>query len=267
MSLIPKVGILGIGFVGTAVSKSFNFHADVVLVDKDPIKSLHKFEDLLECEAIFVCVPSPSNPDGSCNTEALESVLECLKNYKGVIISKTTAPPSVYQKLNDQYPNLVHCPEFLTAANANEDYINGKFAIIGGNVKAYIREAERFIRMSQPNLNIVHYCGIGEASMAKYAINTFLATKVVFMNELYQLCQTTGIDYNLVSHMINNDDRIGYSHMKVPGPDGSFGFGGMCFPKDTEALLKFAEEHNSNLEVLSSAVKKNLLLRLTSEPK
>jgi UDPglucose 6-dehydrogenase len=102
--------------------------------------------------------------------------------------------------------------------------------------------------------------------MAKYTINTFLATKVVWMNELYQLCDAMNIDYNKVVAMASADRRIGSSHLRVPGPDGSFGFGGACFPKDTVALLKYAESLNIPLNVLDAAVKKNTLLRLT-EPK
>ena len=86
------------------------------------------------------------------------------------------------------------------------------------------------------------------------------------MNELYQLASATGLDYNKIVTMIKSDERIGRSHMQVPGPDGSFGFGGACFPKDTAALLKYAESLNIPLNVLDAAVKKNTLLRLT-EPK
>jgi UDPglucose 6-dehydrogenase len=117
-----------------------------------------------------------------------------------------------------------------------------------------------------PSLQVVYHCSIGEASLAKYVINCFLATKVVFMNEIQQLATAAGLDYNRIAGMITHDPRIGCSHMKVPGPDGGFGFGGACFPKDTAALLKYAEDLSINLNTLDSAVKKNTLLRLT-EPK
>jgi UDPglucose 6-dehydrogenase len=264
---VNKIGIIGLGFVGGAVVSSFNTSMiDIVVVDTDPVKSFGTYEDLMSCEGIFVCVPSPSLDDGSCDTGILESVLEKLKDYTGVIISKTTAPASKYEELNRLYPNLVHNPEFLTAANAQTDYLNQKFAIIGGRIKAYVTEAERVIRLSLPELKTIHHCSIGEASLAKYAINSFLATKVVFMNELEQLASASGLDYNRIAGMIAYDTRIGQSHMRVPGPDGSYGFGGACFPKDTAALLKYAEGLGINLNTLDAAVKKNTLLRLT-EPK
>lgn len=263
-----KIGIIGLGFVGSAIHKSLeDDYYDLVLVDNDLTKGCTgTYSDLQSCEGIFVCVPSPQNSDGSCNTEILESVLENLKDYNGVIISKVTAPPKVYQQLNEVYKNLVYSPEFLTAANAYHDYVNGKFSIIGGNVPAYVREAARLIEFSQPNLKKIEYCSISEAALIKYSINSFLATKVVFMNEIYSLSNKIGVDYNTVASLMSLDERIGSSHMRVPGPDKSLGFGGMCFPKDTAALLKYAENNDVNLNVLDAAVKKNTLLRL-QEPK
>jgi UDPglucose 6-dehydrogenase len=262
-----KIGIIGLGFVGSAIASSFESSmTEIVRVDVDPTRANGTYSDLTDCEGIFVCVPSPMNADMSCDTSILESVLERLKDYQGVIISKCTAPPSKYEALNKLYPNLVHNPEFLTAANAQTDYLNQKFAIIGGAIRAYRHEAERIVKLSLPLLDQVFHCSIGEASLAKYAINTFLATKVIYMNELQQLAVAAGLDYNKIIKMIRSDDRIGRSHLQVPGPDGSFGFGGACFPKDTVALLKYAESLNIPLNVLDAAVKKNTLLRLT-EPK
>lgn len=259
-----KIGIVGLGFVGGAIRASIdNGDIKLVLVDSDATKGTHVFDDLFDCDGVFVCVPSPQDDDGTCDTSILESVLLQLKDYNGVIISKCTAPPDVYEKLNEQYPNLVHAPEFLTAANAVRDYINGKFAIIGGKVGAYRREAERIIRLSQPSLGEnVRHCTIGEASLAKYTINSFLATKVSFMNEVRDIAVAAGLDYDTVAELVKLDSRIGRSHMQVPGPDGSFGFGGACFPKDTSALLKYAESINQTPMVLDAAVKKNTLLRL-----
>jgi UDPglucose 6-dehydrogenase len=262
----PKVGIIGLGFVGNAIMQSLDISCDLVLIDKDPLKGSHSYADLAECEGVFICVPTPFGNNGVCDTSILEEVLENLKGYDNVIISKCTAPPLFYKNLNKQYPNLVHSPEFLTAANASRDYMGGKFIILGGRVRAYLEQAEKISKWGQPNATDIAYSSIEEASLAKYTINSFLATKVSFMNEIYQLAIAIGADYNAVAKMVSLDNRIGHSHLRVPGPDGSFGFGGMCFPKDTAALLKYAEELDVPLNVLDAAVKKNLLLRLT-EPK
>jgi len=259
------VGIIGLGFVGNAIKESMNDSCNLKLVDSDPKRGKHTYNDLENCDGVFVCVPTPQDDDGTCDTSILEDILDKLSrtNYHGVIISKCTAPPDVYEKLNLKYPNLVHAPEFLTAANAVRDYATGTFAIIGGRVMAYKREAERLIKLGQRDLISVSYCSIGEASLAKYAINCFMSTKVIFMNELKQLADKCNLDYNKIATMIKADKRIGNSHMQVPGPDGQYGFGGACFPKDTSALLKFAEQQGIPLNVLDAAVKKNTILRLT----
>jgi len=267
--MMTKVGIIGMGFVGSAIAEAMD-RGFCEIVAVDPAKGYNKtYSDLLDCEGVFICVPSPQDTDGTCDTSILEDVLANLAklNYQDVLISKCTAPPDVYEQLNEKYPNLIHAPEFLTAANAKEDYINGKFAMIGGRVGAYQREAERLIRIGQGGLgdNVVH-CTIGEASLAKYTINSFLATKVAFMNELWSIAVAFGLDYDTIAKMVKMDRRIGSSHLQVPGPDGNFGFGGACFPKDTSAMLKFAEQYGISLNVLDAAVKKNTLLRLT-EPK
>lgn len=269
-----KIAVVGLGFVGGTIYKTFDEYkqigmGSIELVGIDPAKGYTAtYDSIKDFDGVFVCVPSPMNKDGTADTSILEGVLHELYKvgYKGVIISKVTAPPGVYQRLQGAYPNLVHAPEFLTAANAYMDYINGTFAIIGGDVKAYVNEADRIIRITQRDLRHVMHCSITEASLAKYSINSFLATKVLFMNELENLTQAAGGDWATVQKLITLDPRIGKSHTQVPGPDGLYGFGGMCFPKDTSALLAYAHSIGVELDVLDAAVKKNLIIRLT-EPK
>jgi UDPglucose 6-dehydrogenase len=255
-----KVGIIGLGFVGGAVKNAYDI-AGIDTVCVDPAKGfIGTFEQLGECDAVFVCVPSPIGADGSCDTSILESVMEKLKDYKGVIISKVTAPPSIYMELNSKYRNLVHAPEFLTAANANQDYLSGRFIIVGGN-QPYVKQAHEIIVLGQKEVVDISYTGIGEASLTKYAINSFLATKVTFMNELFNLTKSAGLDWESVKVSVSLDSRQGHSHFDVPGPDGQFGFGGACFPKDTSALLKYAESQDVPLNVLHTAVEVNNIIR------
>ena len=258
-----KIGIIGAGVVGGAIIEAIKDlnQVELRIYDIDPEKSTRPLSDLFFCDGIFVCTPTPQSEDGTCDVSALVTTLESLDGYRGVIISKSTAPIDVYQKLNEKYMNLVHAPEFLTEANATSDFMNGPFAFIGGNTKAFIREAERIIRITQHDLRQVVHCKIGEAALAKYIINTFLAVKVSYMNEMYILAQKMQCNYETVSNMVKCDTRIGSSHMAVPGPDGVFGFGGMCFPKDTAALLKFAQTQGVDLSVLEAAIKKNKVFR------
>lgn len=266
-----KIGIIGLGFVGSAIREAYDRGLiETVLIDSDPRKNCAgTYNDLKDAEAVFVCVPSPRGPDGRCDTSILEGVLKNIKavGYDNVIISKVTAIPTEYERLQEDYPNLVHIPEFLTAANASIEYLTETDAIIGGKIVAYQREAQRILSLGQMDLKNVAFCSIGEAALAKYIINTFLATKVVFMNEMYQLAQSCGYDWRKMRMLIDIDERIGKSHTRVPGPDGTFGFGGMCFPKDVEALLSFANDKNVAMNILEMATKKNTLLRLTEPPK
>lgn len=266
-----KIAIIGLGVVGNAIYKSleeYQFQGNIITII-DPAKGYNtRYDDITDYDAVFVCVPSPHGVDGTADTSILEHVLEDLDyvDFKGVIISKVTAPPRVYQLLQQRYSNLVHAPEFLTEVNAEQDYCNGKFTIIGGSVEAYRNDAERIIKMTQLRLITVLHCSIQEAALAKYSINSFLATKVVFMNELALLSNKLNCDWDIVKQAVTLDTRIGHSHMQVPGRNGEYGFGGMCFPKDTSALLKCADQVDVKLSVLDTAVKTNLILRLT-DPK
>jgi UDPglucose 6-dehydrogenase len=257
----PKIGIIGLGVVGEAVRNAYEGYTRIC-IDTDVSKGyVGTYKEIMDAEGIFVCVPSPQNADGSADTSILESVLANLKDYQGVIISKVTAPPDVYKRLQEQYPNLVYIPEFLTAANAETDYLDSKFAFIGGRINAYQYEAARIVKYTHPSIQII-FCSIEEASLTKYIINSFLATKVVFMNEMASLAEANGCNWQVVSRLLRQDERMGASHSQVPGHDGQYGFGGMCFPKDTNAIIKHAETLNVNLHVLKEAIKKNTLLRL-----
>lgn len=255
-----KIGIVGAGFVGGAVKNAYDTFGVPVIVH-DPVKGfVSSWDELKTCDGVYVCVPSPTSETGECDTSILEDVLKNLAGMEGVIISKVTAPPGVYSKLQVIHPNLVHAPEFLVAATANEDYINGYFAFIGGD-EEYCQKAEAIIRASQPSLRDVTYCSITEASLAKYTINSFLATKVVFMNQIYDLAKQLGVNYQAFVNMLASEKRFGESHMRVPGPDGSRGFGGACFPKDTAALVFEAERAGVDFSLLKAAIEANKTLR------
>lgn len=261
-----KIGIIGLGYVGSAIHNAFSndFFVECVIIDPPKGYTNATYNDLKNADAVFVCVPTPRDEAGSCDLSILVDVLFQLNevDYTGVIISKCTAPPHAYTYLNEIYPNLVHVPEFLTAANSILDYINGEFTIIGGSVKAYMNEAERIIKMSQKNLKSIVHCSIGEAALTKYAINSFLATKVVFMNEIHNVAIANGLDYNKIASLMKLDQRMGISHMTVPGQDNLFGFGGHCLPKDSEVLLNLSKDLGVTMQVLEAALKKNTLLRL-----
>ncbi len=261
-----KIGIIGHGYVGEAIAQAIMPPLQAIITD--PAKGFTAaYSDIKkECTAIFICVPSPQDENGYCDTSILEDVLENLRDYNGTIISKVTAPPRFYEEQAKRFPNLVYVPEFLRATSHFTDFTSAKWLIVGGTVGAHQREAIRICKMLQQDLTHIELCGIGEAAFVKYSINSFLALKVVFMNELYQLSEAHNYNWRQLQYLMLMDERIGKSHTQVPGPDGHYGFGGGCFPKDTEALLKYAKDLEVNLNTLDTAVKKNTLLRLT-EPK
>jgi len=245
-----KIGIIGAGFVGQAILNA-HCHHEVIVRDPKLATSvdLNKFED---CHAVFVCVPSPSLESGHCDASILEQVLSELNsvNNKIPVICKTTAPPSIYERLQIQYPNIVHCPEFLTAANNLKDYVNAEYFIIGGK-KEWCERAAEVIRSTVPLVNErMLITDIKTAALYKYLMNSYLAAKVTFMNDFYQLSQAEGVNWKELTGLTVWDDRIGHTHMSVPGPDGKFGWGGICFPKDIAAIIEESLDLNAGLEIL-----------------
>lgn len=256
-----KIGIIGMGFVGKAVAASYE--PEQILVNDPIYPASVSVEELKErCNAIYIAVPTPQAESGKCDTSILESVVESLKGYTGVVISKCTASPRLYQHIEATSGlKFAHVPEFLTQVNAVRDYLNPHKIVIGcqpeilGDViKVVITDKINFT-------DAVEHCSIGEASMFKYLANTMLAIKVIMNNEYYDLCQVMGLDYRCISLMAQTDPRLGNTHWAVPGPDGSRGFGGACFPKDTAALEYLANELNVSMDVLSEAIIKNKFYR------
>jgi UDPglucose 6-dehydrogenase len=261
---MKSLGIIGLGYVGNAVKNAYKSKQyDLVCVDIDKTKSTHNFDDLFSTDAIFICVPSPASEDGSCDASILINTLDKLTNYNKLIISKTTATPDIYETLSNKFPNLVHIPEFLTANNSINDYADEIDNIIGGDLlrQEFIVQAMELTRLGQLKLRSSYISSCKEAAFVKYVENSFLATKVVFMNEMALLAEKCNLNWNNVVGLLQKDPRVGLSHCKVPGPDGLYGFGGHCFPKDTSAWLQFANKLGIKLTLLEQAVIINKDLR------
>jgi len=264
-----RLGVIGAGFVGGAVINAFNNNTVMLsIVDTNAKKATCTFEEMMleEPEAIFVCLPTPCTTKGDVNASAIFEVLDKLlkDSYKGVVIIKSTITPDKVKEMKHNYPlHIVYNPEFLTEANAHEDFKHPSMQILGGDWKD-CEEAERiYLQHSDVKIVPTFKTDIVTASLLKYTINSWLATKVVFMNELKELHDRSGAtsSWEQFSDMLRRDERIGDSHLKVPGPDGQYGFGGHCFPKDTTAFLEYARSLGADMEVLRYAVRKNNLLR------
>ena len=242
------IGIFGQGYVGSAVSAS---HKEDTLIIRDPKlgKNSASLEEIKKADGIYICVPTPMLEDGTCDVSYVESVLKEISDYNKVIISKSTLPPGIYKNLQITYKNLVHCPEFLTAANATNDYINSPWVLVGGDIK-YVNDAIEIISTSNIKASHYHKTDIGTASIFKYIANSFLATKVTFMNDMYHLVKELNLSWEEIKKIAEQDSRLGNSHWDVPGPDGKFGFGGACFPKDVAAIVKHGLDLGVHLELL-----------------
>ena len=263
---LDNIGIVGQGFVGTAIregmSRFVNIHTyDKFLSDKSTCNSL---EQLCELSGIvFVCLPTPMLPDGECDLSiVIDTVLKIDSlNSENIIVIKSTVPPGTTSELNEQCNNaqVVFNPEFLTEANFIDDFKNQNRIIIGGPRPAstIVKNLYRKVFQEVPIIKT----GSNTAESVKYFINTFLATKVSFANEFKQICDTVDVDYDKVVEYALYDKRLGRSHFSTPGPDGKSGFGGSCFPKDINALIHFSKLQGVDPLVLESVWNKNLEVR------
>lgn len=247
-----KIGIIGFGFVGQAIGWA---HRSDDLIIRDPkYQENAEIAEFVGCDAIFICVPTPSTEDGHCDSSILEQTLKELLfvmiDKQIPIICKSTAPPSVYERLQKEYPNIVHCPEFLTAANATTDYANADSCVLGGDYDWAVK-AREVIRHGRP---MVHdkftIVPIKVAALHKYLMNSYLAARVSFMNDFKKLADVLEVEWNDLAYLAKHDGRIGYSHLDVPGPDGQYGWGGACFPKDVAAIQMEALDLGTELELL-----------------
>jgi len=257
-----KIGIIGQGYVGTAIKVGFEPHYTVETYDKyDGWKTTIQLTDLVEtCQVIFVCVPTPMNKDGSCHTDIVESVVKKIDDRvdlanipKPTVVIKSTVPPGTTDRLHRKYKgvDVIFNPEFLTEMNFIEDFKNQSRIILGG-----VRRGTSLLRQVYskvfPHATIVK-TNAKYAETVKYFINCFLGTKVSFANEMKMLCDEIDIDYDKVVEYATYDERLGKSHWAVPGPDGELGFGGHCLPKDISAIVN----GYGDMELLQAVLKVN----------
>ena len=266
-----NIGIIGRGFVGSAVQFGFSPNVgcdtEVRVYDKDASKSTHSLYDTVNnSDYIFLSVPTPSNIDGSMNIDILESALQDIQNINkrsgNIILIRSTVTPGTTTKLARNFTKLIigFNPEFLTERSAKFDFINQSRFILGGRKRNTAKVAKLFKWRFGDSIPVIE-TNFNTAEMIKYMNNCFFATKVSFMNEMKLLADASNVDWNMAVEGFIRDGRIGHSHMSVPGPDGKLGFGGSCFPKDIQAMIHFAKELSIFPNVLEGVWNKNLNVR------
>ena len=255
--------------MGSAIASGFGLHADIKIYDVSPQKTMHSFEETVNSDFVFVCVPTPMSikNKNEIDLSIINSVfqriskLPTLDNEKTIFIIKSTAIPGTTSSLAEAFPslNIVFNPEFLTERAARLDFINASRIVLGGPEQLCNR-VEDMYRVRFPYTKIVKTDST-TAEFIKYMCNTFFATKISFMNELKQLSDKLNLDWDKAMEGFVSDGRIGNSHLDVPGHDGSVGFGGKCFPKDLNAMINFFACNNVDPKVLTAVWEKNLEVR------
>jgi UDPglucose 6-dehydrogenase len=250
--------IIGYGVVGKAVFAGISQKYAVEILDPpagyELVQRDYIYPHYHLYDGIVICLPTPQGPMGECDDMLVEQYHREIRKHAPnvpVLIKSTISVELAELLIEDNF--LTTNPEFLTEADSEKEFLNQKFAIFGGQQCHWWYDV---FKNSEVKINHVKFTDIRTAAYAKYTINSFLATKVIFFNELKSMFGQDGFDE--LTQLVSMDERIGKSHMMVPGPDQKLGFGGMCFPKDTSAFVKSGK---GKLTLLEKARKINEELR------
>ena len=253
---IMKIGIIGFGFVGKALKNGLKDNVDSIQIDpklNTNIADLHDYK----ADIVFICLPTPMNDDGSQNIDIVKDAIYEVNKYDSniLVVLKSTILPKYVVEISNLTKNIVVNPEFLRDKHANEDFINSEIIVFGGEKENCKKLAKFYENHTKCTCKDYVFTDSISASLIKYTINSFLALKVVFFNELKSVFDNLNSqnDWLKFINAVSKDKRIGDSHMNVPGPDGRYGFGGPCFPKDVKALIEYSKEVGSELSLLNKA--------------
>ncbi len=252
----PKIGIIGVGWVGAQVKryfeefKGYKTGVDLFTYDIEPAKCAG---DINHAEVIFVVVPTPRNPkDGSCDTSILENAVGKIGGEGKIVVLKSTIPPGTTEAMQKKHPRhkFLFNPEFLSERTAWQDMLRPDRQIVGFTDAGM--EYAHLVLSLLPRAPFMSPWGIGtyhqtritatEAEFIKYGGNVYFAQKVNWANALSRAAAALGADYENIRKGMSADHRIGDSHLDV-NHGGYKGFGGYCFPKDLSAFMVFAKEH------------------------
>lgn len=268
-----KICIIGLGFVGSAMYDSFILkglqkNINIFCYDKYKNGGIGDINDSLNCDIVFLALPTPFN--NSTSSYELNSIYECCdylskNNYNGIIIIKSTIIPNTIYQLENTFSNLefIHNPEFLTARTAFDDFNNQKHIVLGKGFRCSIDKLEKvkfFYSQYFPDAKI-NDCSCLESECMKIFCNCFYAVKVQFFTELYLLCEKNSCDFNKIKNMMLENNWINSMHTNIPGPDGQISYGGLCFPKDTNALNEYMKKLDTPNQVLESCINERNILR------
>lgn len=245
-----KIGIIGNGHVGTAMHKLFK---DAIVYDK--CKNIGSMNEVNACDAAFICVPTPMNGDGSCDTSIVEEVIKECKC--SLLIIRSTVEIGFTKRMIEKYKKrIVFQPEYYgeTVAHPFADLSERNWLAFGGKQEDIDVAITIYKKVINSNVRI-YQADSDTVEMAKYMENAYLATKVIFCNEMYDFCLKLNIPYNQVREIWIADPRIGSSHTFVY--ENNRGYGGSCLPKDVSSLINQADKNNVDLKLLKAVALKN----------
>lgn len=263
-----RVGIIGGGVIGAAHAAVFRHYCEVKVYDLVPQKATHPLLDVLHCDVIFVCVPTPMRKNGSADPKAVRDVLHAIRaeSSAAAVILKSTLPPRELLELDRMFygaaPSFIFSPEFLTERSAEYELQQSGYFIFGEQwATAHARKVvDDLFELRWPEVPR-YWTSLETAAMVKYMRNTFFAVKVALMNEYTRLLRSYGAETKKALDLFMLDPRIGRSHFQVPGHDGKLGFGGVCFLKDVNALAIEARAQGAPLSIVEAAWKSNVEIR------
>lgn len=248
-----RITIAGYGSIGHYVASIFGKKHEIVAYD--PPQGLGCPHDLVDTDFVFICVPTPPRDDGSADTRTVEEVVS-LADPRVAIVCESTVPVGTTQRLIDAYHKpLVFVPEYAGESDAHplRDPDARSFFIYGGEKGPATAVRDLFTGVYAPGTKHT-VTTPATAEMVKYMENAFLALKVSFCNEFFDLCGAAGVDYNAARELWLQDERIGASHTLVTEERG---YGGKCLPKDVAAVCALGREMNVPMEILEAVQSAN----------
>jgi len=245
-----KIGIIGLGAVGTANKEGFEFIGHTIVPHDINLDT--SIQDVLNAEITFLCVPTPQDNDGSCDTSILESLIKefNLYSYKGIIAIRSTVVPGFTQRMIDTYKNLTICfvPEFLRERCAAEDFINNHKLLAIGTHDIWVYR--KLVQVHGTLPEHTEHLTPNEAEVLKYYNNVYAALRVTFANVMYEVCDKLDCDYTTIKNAYIKTGKATDMYLDV-NPNLR-GYGGMCLPKDTQAIASLLKQLNLDFELINS---------------
>lgn len=262
MNRNATISIIGYGVIGSAIGALFNDKATVLFSDPKLARSTSIKDISNKSDLIFICIPAPSHVNGEDSTSEIDDVLSSItssllnRDQRPLICIKTTLLPNQLERIVIRHSNLRICfsPEFVRDKHAYEDLVSSKYLVLGGSHldTLEVDKIHRHFANFKSDFQTT-YLDIASASLLKYMMNSFLALKVSFMNQFFDIHRNMEYadNWDKLVQAFQSDPRTGSSHYLVPGLDGERGWGGKCLPKDLTALLGYCASNGLDLSIIS----------------